>query len=154
MVVGILKCREYYSFLGLCISGYWRRQWHPTPVLLPGKSMDRGAWWAAVRGVAKSWTRLSDLTFTFSFMHWRRKWQSTRVFLPGESQDGGAWWAAVYGVAQSRRRLKRLSISGYKLGRSLNTGNISLNSQDWVKTNGCLNLCSLAKVLHVSEGEG
>ena len=21
-----------------------RRQWHPTPVLLPGKSMDKGAW--------------------------------------------------------------------------------------------------------------
>ena len=27
--------------------------------------MDRGAWWAAVHGVAKSWTRLSDFTFTF-----------------------------------------------------------------------------------------
>ena len=29
--------------------------------------MDGGAWWAAVHGVAKSWTRLSDLTFTFHF---------------------------------------------------------------------------------------
>ena len=29
--------------------------------------MDRGAWWAAVHGVAKSWTRLSDSTFTFHF---------------------------------------------------------------------------------------
>ena len=29
--------------------------------------MDRGAWWAAVHGVAKSRTRLSDLTFTFHF---------------------------------------------------------------------------------------
>ena len=27
--------------------------------------MDRGAWWAIVHGVAKSWTRLSTLTFTF-----------------------------------------------------------------------------------------
>ena len=27
--------------------------------------MDRGAWWAVVHGIAKSWTRLSDLTFTF-----------------------------------------------------------------------------------------
>ena len=26
-----------------------------------------GAWWAAVHGVAKSWTRLSDFTFTFHF---------------------------------------------------------------------------------------
>ena len=29
--------------------------------------MDAGAWWAAVHGVAKSWTQLSDLTFTFHF---------------------------------------------------------------------------------------
>ena len=26
-----------------------------------------GAWWAAVHGVARSWTRLSDFTFTFHF---------------------------------------------------------------------------------------
>ena len=64
------------------------RQWHPTPVLLPGKSMDGGAWWAAVHGVAESWTRLSD--FIFTFMHWRRAWQPTPVFLPGESQGWGS----------------------------------------------------------------
>ena len=29
--------------------------------------MDGGAWWATVHGVAKSWTRLSDFTFTFTF---------------------------------------------------------------------------------------
>ena len=29
--------------------------------------MDGGAWWAIVRGVAKSRTRLSDFTFTFHF---------------------------------------------------------------------------------------
>ena len=44
-----------------------RRQWHPTPLLLPGKSHDGGAWKAAVHGVAKSWTRLSNFTFTFYF---------------------------------------------------------------------------------------
>ena len=44
--------------------------------------MDRGAWQAAVHGVTKSQTPLSD----FTFMHWRRKWQPTPVFLPGESQ--------------------------------------------------------------------
>ena len=47
--------------------------------------MDGEAWWAAVHGVAKSRTRLSDFTFT----HWRRKWQPTMVFLPGESQGRG-----------------------------------------------------------------
>ena len=29
--------------------------------------MDRGAWWAAVHGVTKTWTRLSDFTFPFPF---------------------------------------------------------------------------------------
>ena len=29
--------------------------------------MDRGPWWAIVHGVTKSWTRLSDFTFTFTF---------------------------------------------------------------------------------------
>ena len=48
--------------------------------------MDGGAWWAAVHGVVKSRTRLSD----FTFMHWRRKWQTTPVFLPGESQGWGS----------------------------------------------------------------
>ena len=42
--------------------------------------MDRRAWWAAVHGVAKSRTRLSD----FNFMHWRRKWQPTPVLFPGK----------------------------------------------------------------------
>ena len=40
----------------------WRRQWQPTPVFLPGESQGRGgAWWAAVYGVAQSWTRLKRL---------------------------------------------------------------------------------------------
>ena len=50
--------------------------------------MDGGAWWAAVHGVAKGRTRLSD--FIFTFLHWRRKWQPTPVFLPGESQGWGS----------------------------------------------------------------
>ena len=48
--------------------------------------MDRGALEAAVHGVAKNQTQLSD----FTFMHWRRKWQPTPVFLPGESQGLGS----------------------------------------------------------------
>ena len=52
--------------------------------------IDGGAWWAAVHGVTRSRTQLSDFTFTFTFMQWRRKWQPTPVFLPGESQGPGS----------------------------------------------------------------
>ena len=40
---------------------HWRRKWQPTPVFLPGESQGRGAWWAAVCGVAQSRTRLTRL---------------------------------------------------------------------------------------------
>ena len=76
--------------IALTIQNFRRRQWHPTPVLLPGKShgprslvgrSPRGCW------VGHDWvTSLSLLTF----MHWRRKWQPTPVFLPGESQGWGS----------------------------------------------------------------
>ena len=66
---------------------YQRRQWHPTPVLLPGKShgwrnlVGCGPW---DRGESDTTERLH---FHFSlFTHWRRRWQPTPVFLPGESQ--------------------------------------------------------------------
>ena len=38
-----------------------KRAWQPTPVILPGESMDRGAWWATVHEVTKSQTRLKPL---------------------------------------------------------------------------------------------
>ena len=51
--------------------------------------MDGGAWWAAVHGVAKSWTRLGDFTFTFHFHALGKEMAPTSVFLPGESQGRG-----------------------------------------------------------------
>ena len=41
----------------------WRMKQQPTPVLLPGKSMDGGSWQATAHGVAKSQKQLSDFTF-------------------------------------------------------------------------------------------
>ena len=48
--------------------------------------MDRGAWKAAVHGVAEGRTRLSNFTFTFHFHALEKEWQPTPVFLPRESQ--------------------------------------------------------------------
>ena len=60
--------------------------WHPTPVLLLETPMDRGAWWAAVHGVARSQTRLSDFTFTFHFHALEKEMATHSSVLPGESQ--------------------------------------------------------------------
>ena len=55
--------------------------------------MDGGVWWAAVYGVAKSWTRLSDFTFTFHF-HALEKEMATHSSIlawriPGTVEPGG-----------------------------------------------------------------
>ena len=52
--------------------------------------MDGGAWWAAVHGVAGSWTRLSDFSYTFHFHALEKDMATTPVFLPGESQGRGS----------------------------------------------------------------
>ena len=55
--------------------------------------MDGGAWWAAVHGVAKSGTRLSDFTFPFHF-HALEKEMATHSSvlawrIPGTGEPGG-----------------------------------------------------------------
>ena len=65
--------------------------------------MGRGAWWAAVHGVAKSWTRLRDFTFPFPF-HALEKEMATHSSvlawrIPGTREPSGL---LSMGVAQSR----------------------------------------------------
>ena len=74
--------------------------------------MDGGAWWAAVHGVVKTRTRLSDFIFTFH-SHALEKEMATHssVLCLENPRDREAWWAAVYGVAQNWTGLKRLSSS-------------------------------------------
>ena len=76
--------------------------------------MDGGAWWAAVHGVARSQTRLSDFTFTFHFSLsciGEGNGNPLQYSCLENPRDGGAWLAAIYGVTQSQTRLKRLSNS-------------------------------------------
>src|SRR5574341_461239 len=64
--------------------------------------MDGGAWWPAVNGVAKSWTRL-HFHFHFSLSCIGEgnvnPFQCSCLETP---RDGAAWCAGVYGVAQNR----------------------------------------------------
>ena len=53
---------DWVTSLSLFTFMHWRRKWQPTPVFLPGESQGRGAWWAAVYGVAQSRTRLKRLS--------------------------------------------------------------------------------------------
>ena len=90
----------------------WRKQWHPTPVLLPGKSHG----WRSLVGCSAWGCWGSDTTEQLHF--------HVSLSCIGEGngnplqcsclenpRDGEAWWAAVCGVAQSRTRLKLLSSS-------------------------------------------
>ena len=49
---------DWATSLSLFTFMHGRRKWLPTPVFLPGESQGRGAWWAAIYGVAQGQTRL------------------------------------------------------------------------------------------------
>ena len=72
---------------------YRRRQWHPTSVFLPGKSHGQRSLVGVVHGVTKSWTRLSNFTFTFHFHVLEREMATHSSVLawriPGMAEPGG-----------------------------------------------------------------
>ena len=106
-----------------------RRQWHPTPVLLPGKSHEQ----RRLVGYSPWGHEEMDMTERLHF-HFSLSCIGEANGNPLQCsglenpRDGRAWWAAVYGVAQSRTWLKWLSRSsssthlicamswGYKVG--------------------------------------
>ena len=61
---------------------------------------DREAWWAAVPGVARSWTQLNDFTFTFHFSLsciGKGNGNPLQCSCLENPRDEGAWWAASVG---------------------------------------------------------
>ena len=90
----------------------WRRQWQPTPVLLPGKSHGQ----RSLVGCSPCGREESDTTeqlhFNFSLSCiGEGNGNPLQCSCLENPRNGGAWWAAVYGVQQSRTWLKRLSSS-------------------------------------------
>ena len=87
---GNAKERSNYCTIALISHANRRRRWHPTPVLLPGKSHG----WRSLVGCSPCRREELDATerlpFHFTFKHWGRKWQPTPVFLPGESHGQGS----------------------------------------------------------------
>jgi len=90
----------------------WRRQWHPTPVLLPGRSHGRRSLVGCSPWGRKESDTIERLHFHFSLSCiGEGNGNPLQCSCLENPRDEGAWWAAIYGVAQSRTLLKRLSSS-------------------------------------------
>ena len=86
-----------------------RRQWHPTPVLLPGKSHGQRSLVLQSLGLlwgGHDWAASLSL---FTFIIGEGNGNPLQCSCLENPRDGGAWWVAVCGVAQSQTRLKRVS---------------------------------------------
>ena len=99
---------ETPTALNLVLDG--QVHWHPTPVLLPGKSHG----WGSLVGCSP-WGRKESDTTKWTHFHFSLSCLGEGNCNPPQCsclenpRDGGAWWAAISGVAQSRTRLKWLS---------------------------------------------
>ena len=97
----------FYTSMSLLLSpiqGYQRRQWHPTPVLLPGKSHGRRS-----HGAAKIRARQSNFTFTFHFHALEKEMAIHSSVLawriPGTGEPGGLPSMGLHRVGHDWRDL-------------------------------------------------
>ena len=91
---------------------YRRRQWHPTPVLWPGKSHGRRSLVGCSPWGLEESDRTERLHFHFSLSCiGEGNGNPLQCSCLENPRDSGAWWAAVSGVTQSRTRLRSSSSS-------------------------------------------
>ena len=117
--VHYLKWKNTLNRIKTRLDPVGRRRWHPTPVLLPGKSPGQRSL------VGCSTLGLEELDTT-EWLHFHISLSCTgegngnplQCSCLENPRDRGAWWAAVYGVAQSWIWLKRLSSSSSRSCRS------------------------------------
>ena len=92
-----------YIYMYECMCMFWRRRWHPTPVLLPGKPHG----WRSLVGCSPWDRKESDMTERLHF-HFSLSCTGEGNGNPLQCsclenpRNGGAWWAAACGVAQSQ----------------------------------------------------
>ena len=109
LIMYILQVKLNIPLLSISIR---RRQWHPTPVLLPGKSHgQKSLVGCSLWGRSESDTT-ERLHFHFSLSCiGEGNGNPLQCSCLENPRDRGDWWATVSGVAQSWTRLKRLSSS-------------------------------------------
>ena len=99
----------------MCVYIYiyiWRRQWQPTPVLLPGKSHERRSLVGCGPWGHEELDTTEQLHFHFSLSCTGEGNGNPLQYSCLETpRDRGACWAAIYEVAQSQTRLTQLSSS-------------------------------------------
>ena len=101
----VFKLKRYVHLLQ-------RRQWQPTPGLLPGKSHGRRSLVGCSPWGPEELDMTEQLHFHFSLSCiGEGNSNPLQCSCLENPRDGGAWWAAVYGVAQSWTQLKRLNSS-------------------------------------------
>ena len=101
-----------YRLYSRCYRVYWRRQGHPTPVLLSGESHRRSSLVGCSPWGSKESDTPERLHFHFSLSCiGEGNGNPLQCSCLENLRDRGAWWAAVYGVTQSRTWLKWLSNS-------------------------------------------
>ena len=104
--------KEKIDIFGYIFAYLWRRQRHPTPVLLPGKSHGRRNLVGCSPWGLEELDTTEQLQFHFSLScTGEGNGKPLQCSCLENPRDRGACWATVYGVAQSRTRLKRLSSS-------------------------------------------
>ena len=89
----IYRCICLFLVLLIIVALSWRRRWHPTPVLLPGKSHGRRSLVGCSPWGCEESERLSDFPFTFHF-HALEKEMTTHSSvlawrIPGTREPGG-----------------------------------------------------------------
>ena len=77
--MGSLRGRhDWVTSLSLFTFMHWRGKWQHTPLFFPGESQGRSIWWAAIYGVAQSWTWLKWLSSSSSIhifgLPWWLRW--------------------------------------------------------------------------------
>ena len=100
------------EYLTKTIIFFWRRQWHPTPVLLPGKSHGQRSLVGCSPWGREELGTIEQLHFHFSLSCiGEGNGNLLQCSCLKNPMERGAWWAAVYGVVQSQTQLKQVSSS-------------------------------------------
>ena len=146
----IKKQRHHFANKGPSSQSCRRRQWHPTLVLLPGKSHGR----RSLVGCSP-WGRWELNTTQWLHFHFllscigEGNGNPLQCSCLENPRDCRAWWAAVYGVAQSQTWLKQLSSSRQSYGfSSSHVWMWELDCKEsWVPKNWCFWTVVLEKMI-------